>query len=104
MTVTIRADDPLKLELFPENEEQDIIQNILCILKTTQGSCPGLRDYGINPEIMHKPIPIAKGAFSVSIQKQMELYEPRATLAKLEFDGDETRPETLIPILEVTIP
>ena len=104
MNVTIRADDPLEMELFPENEEQDIIQNILCILKTTRGSCPGLRDYGMDPEIMHKPIPIAKAAFSVSIQKQMEQYETRATLLRLEFDGDETRPETLIPILEVTIP
>lgn len=103
MTVVIKARDPLNLELFPENEETEIIQNILCILKTAMGSCQGLRDYGLDPDIYHKPIQIAKAAFSVSIQKQMELYEPRAKLQRVDFEDNEMNPEVLSPVLEVTI-
>lgn len=104
MRVTINAKDPPKMELFTEDETKDIVQNIMCILQTTRGSCPGIREYGMDPEILHKPVPIAQAAFSVAIQKQMEEYEPRATLVRLEFDIDPNNPDVLYPIMEVTIP
>lgn len=104
MQVTIKGSDALNLELFTDDEEKDIIQNILCILRTAQGSCPGLRGYGIDPSILHQPIPIAKAAYSVAINKQLSAFEPRATLTKCEFEDDPDHPEILIPILEVTIP
>lgn len=104
MKAVIHSKDPLDLELFPDDEVKEIIQNILCILKTSRGSCPGMREYGLDPGILHKPAPIAQAAFSVSIQKQMAEYEPRATLTRLEFDGDPNRPDILYPILEVSIP
>lgn len=104
MQVTIKGTDDLNLELFTDDEEKDIIQNILCILRTAQGSCPGLRGYGIDPSILHQPIPIAKAAYSVAINKQLSAFEPRATLTKCEFEDDPDHPEILIPILEVTIP
>ena len=104
MKVKIYGSQFPDLELFPENEEQEIVQNILCIIHTMQGSCPGLRDYGIDPEIFHKPVPVAKAAFAVSINRQLEKYEQRATLTSLEFEDDPKRPNVLFPILEVTIP
>lgn len=104
MRVTIKASDFPILELFPDDEVREIVQNILCILKTPQGSCPGLRGYGIDPSILHKPVLVAKAAFSVSLQRQMQEYEPRATLESLEFEVDPFHPEVLCPILEVTIP
>ena len=103
MTVTIDSRNMPDLELFPDDEVKDIVQNILCILKTTRGSCPGLREYGMDPEILHKPTPIAKAAFAVSIRNQMELFEERATLSKLEFADDPSDPTAINPILEVTI-
>lgn len=104
MRFTIKGSDSINLELFTDDETRDIIQNILCILKTTYGTCPGLRTYGMDPEIMHKPVPVAKAAYAVSITRQMQDYEPRATLVKLEFEDDEEHPMNLIPILEVSIP
>ena len=104
MRVVIKASDPPKLELFTENEEKDIIQNIFCILNTVSGSCPGLRSYGLDPGIMHKPPQVAKAAFSVSITRQIELYEPRATIVRLEFEDDPQHSDRLSPILEVSIP
>ena len=104
MRVTIKASDFPDLDLFTDDEEREIVQNILCILKTPQGSCPGLRGYGLDPGILHKPVPVAKAAYSVAIQREMQEYEPRATLVSLEFDMNPGHPEILCPILEVTIP
>lgn len=104
MKVTINSKNPPDLELFTDDETKDIVQNIFCILKTTRGSCPMLRDYGMDPTILHKPVQIAQAAFSVAIQKQMEEFEDRATLVRLEFDLDPQHPDILYPIMEVTIP
>lgn len=104
MTVTIRGSDEISMELFTDDEEKDIIQNILCILKTTQGSCPNLREYGLDPEALHKPVPVAKAAYSVAISNQLRLFESRATLKSIRFEDDPNHPEILNPILEVTIP
>jgi len=104
VNVTIKASDLPALDLFTDDEEKEIVQNIICILKTAQGSCPGLRDYGMDPAIMHKPVPVAKAAFSVSITRQVQEYEPRATIVRLEFEDDPEHPAVLSPILEVSIP
>lgn len=105
MTVTIRGSDALDLTLFPEEDsENDIVQNILCMLKTIQGECPNMREYGIDPEVMHKPIPVAKAAYAVAISSQFRQFEDRATLKKISFEDDPKHSEILNPILEVTIP
>ncbi len=94
----------MDLELFPADERKDITQNILCILQTFRGSCPGLRGYGLDPEVMHKPTSVAKAAYSVAISKQIATYEPRAKLRSIEFADDPKHPERLDPVLEVIIP
>ena len=105
MTVTIKGSDELDLELFVEQDsEKDIIQNILCLLKTTLGSCPNLRDFGLDPEVMHKPVPVAKAAYAVAISTQFREFETRATLINISFEDDPKHPDVLNPILEVTIP
>lgn len=105
MKVTIRGHDEISMQLFPDpDSEQDIIQNILCILNTTLGSCPHQRNYGIDPDIMHKPTPVAKAAFSVAISEQMRLHEPRAVLNSISYEDDPDNPGVLNPVLEVNIP
>ena len=104
MTVTIKGNDTISLELFPEDETKEIVQNILCILKTMQGSCPNMRGYGLDPDIMHKPVPVAKAAYSVAISNQFRQFESRATLKSISFEDDPKNPGILNPILEVTIP
>ena len=105
MTVIIKGSDELDLTMFPEEDsEQDIVQNILCILKTTQGSCPNLRDYGLDPGAKHKPVPVAKAAYAVAVSEQFQRYENRATLKNITFEDDPNHADILNPILEVTIP
>ena len=104
MRVTLTLSDCPPFDLFTRDEQKAIVQNILAILKTSKGSCPGLRGYGIDPEILHKPIPVAKAAYSVSISKQLAEFVPEATLISLEFEDDPNHPEILNPILEVMIP
>ena len=104
MTLTIRSSDTVNMELFTEDEKKDIVQNILCILKTFQGSCPNLRDFGIDSRIMHRPVPVAKAAYAVAISNQFRKFENRATLKSISFEDDPDQPGILYPILEVIIP
>lgn len=104
MRVIITPDEDMAFDLFPTDEMKELVQAVLCVLKTTRGSCPGLRGFGMDPYILHKPIPVAKAAYSVSLTKQLQEYVPGVTLVRLEFKDNPIHPDTLSPILEVTIP
>jgi len=103
MTITIRAQDGMDLELFPDNEEQEIIQNVYCILNTVMESCPHYRDYGVDTNYLHRPIPMAKAAYAISITRAIEKHEKRVKLERVDFNEDPNRPGELYPELEVTI-
>lgn len=103
MTIKINAADEMDLVLFPENEEQEIIQNIYCILQTVKGSAPHYRDYGVDTNYLHRPIPMAKTAYAVSITKAIEKHEKRVKLENIDFLEDVNKPGCLYPILEVTL-
>lgn len=103
MTITIDGQKGMDLELFVENEEQDIIQNIYCILQTVKESVPHYRDYGVDSNYLHRPIPVAKAAYAVAITNAIQKYEKRVSLDKVDFSENPLYPGELYPLLEVTI-
>lgn len=102
MTKTIDTRKGLTLTLFPSTTEQDITQNIYCILNTVIGSVPHLRDYGLDNSYRHQPMPAARSAFAAAIADAISLYEPRAQVQTVDFDFDPDQPGHLFPIVEVT--
>ncbi len=103
MTITIDAQKGMDIELFPDTEEQDIIQNVYCILQTVQGSCPHYRGYGVDTNYLHRPINVARAAYAVSITNAIAKYEKRVKLENVDFNEDVNNPGFLYPLLEVTI-
>lgn len=103
MKITIDTRKPITLTLVPETVMQEILQNIYCILCTPKGSVPHLRDYGLDSSYLHQPIPMAKASYAAAVADAIDLYEPRAKVQSVSFDGDPNVPEYLIPIVEVVI-
>ena len=103
MTKTIDTKTGMTLSLIPETEEQDIVQNVYCIIKTVLGSVPLLRDYGLANNFLHLPITSARSAYAAAVADAIARYEPRARVENVDFDSVSDEPGHLYPIVEVTI-
>lgn len=98
----IRGDGKLleNIDLFPENEQQEIIQNIAVILDTIQNSCPMFREIGLPGNIYGRPLPVVQNVLVGYIYDQIEEFEPRADIAEVTFE-ENTQEGKLIPIIYI---
>ncbi len=85
----------------PQNEVEEVLQNVRTILSTHKGSVPLDRDFGIDSSYVDTPMPVAKAKLASEIMKAVQKYEPRATITKIDFTGDLNG--TLKPRIEVSI-
>ncbi len=103
MNYRIRADDVRPLSLNETDGLSSVLQNVSIILNTRQGTCPFFRDFGLTQEYIGRPINIAKNLLVSEIKEAIEIFEPRARVLEVFFDGDASQPEYLMPIVEVEI-
>lgn len=89
------------IDWAPENEVEEVLQNVRTILSTVKGSVPLDRDFGIDGSYVDMPMPAAKAKLASEIMQAIQKYEPRATVTSIEFTGDENG--TLQPRIEVRI-
>lgn len=101
--MTLDFKTPPDLTLFPETLEQEIMQNLYCIISTEIGTIPLLRDYGLNMSYMHLPTQEAKTMMIAAISDAVSRYEPRVTIENINFDDDAEHPEQLHPSVGVKI-
>ena len=66
-------------------EHREIGRNIRTILQTPVGTCPLYRDFGVNFNVLDKPLEAAKNLLSVEIMKAVERYEPRVQVREVTF-------------------
>ena len=88
--------------IFPKNELEEVIQNIKTIITTLQGSVPLDRDFGIDPEIIDKPVNVIRPLLVKEIKEKIESYESRAKLVSIDWAGD-GQEGSLIPKVRVAI-
>lgn len=103
MSYRVAANENIALKLNETDTNASIIQNIMIILNTWQGSVPLYREFGIPDKPMHKPLPVAKSMFYAQIQEAIERYEPRVAVVGISFAEDINVPDGLIPTVEVEI-
>ena len=103
MNFRIRADDLLPLSLNEPDASAAALQNIAIILNTRQGTCPFFRDFGLTQEHVSIPVNVAMTLLVSEIKEAIELFEPRARVLEISFEGDADRPEYLVHIVEVEI-
>ncbi len=86
-----------------ETGAASVAQNVALIINTWMGTCPMYRDFGISPEIMHKPKPVSESLMIASLQEAVEKFEPRCKVEAISFADEDGNEGKVIPIVEVTI-
>ena len=100
MRYKISPKDLTSIHLNEQDKDRAIIQNVAIILSTWKGTVPLYRDFGIAPNLLHKPLNVAEAMLRSEIREAIEKYEPRVEIDKITFDLDGDK---LIPTVEVNI-
>lgn len=95
------AGAPISLEIGAVGVAE-IVQNVKIILSTIKGSVPLDRDFGVDAEFLDKPMPVAMGLLTADIATQVEKYEPRVKVTKVEFI-ESTMDGKLVPKVSIKI-
>lgn len=95
----------MKIKIMPQSVAEEVGQNIAMIIGTLKGSVVTDREFGINSEMIDKPMPIAKALLEAEIIAAIQKYEPRALVTKIEYlpdadtMGGELRPKVHFEVL-----
>ncbi len=103
MTYTVDASALSGLTLNETDTVASVLQNVAVILNTWKGEVPQFRDFGIDPEILHRPVNVAKALLRADIIDAVGKYEPRATVMNVTFEMDSQYPDRLNPIVEIEV-
>ncbi len=69
---------------------KEVLQNVRMIMSTPEFSVPMNRAFAWDPGV-DAPINIAQARISARLVAAIHLYEPRAKVAKVTFQGDQKR-------------
>src|SRR5690606_12659927 len=72
----------------PATDTDEILPNVATILATTRYSVPYNRYFGVNPDYLDDPIPLAKARATADIIDAIHRYEPRCRVESVSFTGD----------------
>lgn len=103
MSYTVKSTDLSVIRLNESDAVESVLQNIRILLNTWQGEVPLYRDFGIDPEILHRPINEVENLLAADVIEKVETYEPRATVLDVSFAVSAKRPDTLEITVEVEV-
>ncbi len=86
------------MKSYGNGEPQVCVQNIINIVR---GQAPYLRDMGLNGDLFDKPMEEAKPLVIADAEEQIETYEERVSINKI--DTVETADHNLKVIPDITI-
>ena len=89
------------VDYAPATLAREVLQNVRVIVGTVRGEVPLDRAFGIDANLVDRPINQAKARLTNEIIQAVRKYEPRAIIRKVSFTGEETG--VLRPRLEVDI-
>lgn len=92
--------DSTEIKIQPENELEEILQNVLMIVGTMKSSVPLDREFGISTEILDAPMN-SQSKLVAEIATAIEKFESRARLRSINFSGNSDGELTPILSLEV---
>lgn len=101
MAYLVNANKQPAIDFAPDTVVEEVLQNVRTILTTIKGSIPLDREFGIDGEVVDLPINVAKAKLTNEIFRAIRIYEPRAVIESITFDGELSG--RLLPTLEVSI-
>lgn len=90
-------------KIVPSTKAEEIIQNVKCLLLTAKGTCFFYRDFGIEVELVDKPLPVAKNKFLAEVVVAIEKYEPRARVKRIKWVRSAAADGVLSPVISIEI-
>lgn len=91
-----------KIEIKPQTEIFEIVQNVRTIILTQKYSVPMDREFGLDTRVLDMPLPAAQARLTAEVATAISKYEPRAKLKRLRFEGD-GKSGKLIPLATIEI-
>lgn len=98
MKITISALREINME--PQNETEEIMQNVAVILATPKFSVPLDRGLGLQMTFLDKPVPAARPLAIGEIMDAIEEGEPRVRVKEVDFLENEMIGR-FVPVVEV---
>ena len=89
------------IELMPETEVEEVMQNVRMILGIRRGTVPIDRGFGLDTSVLDAPAPAARAILTSTIARDIALMEPRARLEELTFRA--SADGVLEPIVRITV-
>lgn len=69
-------------------EYEDVLRCLAFLFGTKAGTYPTNRDFGIDTDVMDKPLSIIKTMLAVEYHTKVERYEPRVEVTDVTFSVD----------------
>ena len=101
MAYLVSANKKPAIDLAPNEVVAEVLQNVRTIITTIKGSIPLDRAFGIDGDVVDLPINVAKAKLTNEIFRAIRVYEPRAVIESIDFEGDLNG--RLLPTVEVSI-
>jgi len=74
------------IKILPENEIEEVLQNIRTIISTYKGTVPLMRDFGIDPNFVDNlQTESFKQKMKNEIIQQLQRFEPRIKVEKISL-------------------
>ena len=86
----ISTADVYAVNFAPSTEVEEVIQNVRTIINTVKQSVPLDRSFGIDGDVVDKPMPVAEAQLANEIFTAVKRYEPRARIENIRCKSDLT--------------
>lgn len=87
-TYSVSTIEQTEINLKPETELEEILQNVWVILNTLEYECPLARGLGLNTSYLDKTVESAQALCISDVFEKIETYEPRAEVMEVTFQYD----------------
>jgi len=101
MTYNLDFTTMQEMSLAPETEEDEILQNLYCMLSTAIGEVPCYREFGLDKSFLHAPTSISGTMMIAAISDAMTEFFPELHLENVEFKFDSDHPDAVGCTIEV---
>lgn len=92
-----------EIKILPENEFEEIAQNVRTILSTVKNSVPLDRGFGIDKQILDLPISVAQAKITAAVVVAVNKFEPRVRVKRVFYNDSNSMEGKLTPSVEVAL-
>lgn len=64
---------------------EELRRNLDMLYSTKAGTCPGDREFGLDPTFLDCPINVAKNLFALEVIEKTQIYEDKAEIVNIEY-------------------